>query len=85
MQPRCAYPWQQMVIDLSGEVSPCCFWRGYGGDALPLGQARQASLVDIWNGEPWRRLRHDLSHGRLTGYPCATCLSTQWNGGDPPP
>ncbi len=74
-----------MVIDLSGEVSPCCFWRGYGGDALPLGQAREASLAEIWNGEPWHRLREDLAHGRLAGYPCATCLSTQWSGGEPPP
>ena len=44
-QPNlCAYPWQQMIIDLTGEVVPCCFWSGYGNSGKPLGNTNANSL-----------------------------------------
>ena len=56
----CAYPWQQMNIDLTGEVVPCCFWTGYGNSGKPLGNTNEQTIEEIWNGEKYQALRRDL-------------------------
>lgn len=78
----CAYPWQQMNIDLTGEVVPCCFWSGYGNDGKPLGNTNEQTLDEIWNGEAYRELRRANATGDLSeGHPCHECLAWQWSGG----
>lgn len=81
---QCAYPWQQMNIDLTGEVSPCCFWGGYGNTGKPLGNTNAASLDEIWNGDGYRRLRLNLVNGDTEGTPCHECLAYQWGQGQYP-
>lgn len=78
---RCAYPWQQMIIDLTGEVVPCCYWSGYGNTGKPLGNTNISSIDDIWNGEGYRALRSTLASGDLTDHPCGNCMSYRWSGG----
>lgn len=81
----CAYPWQQMNIDLTGEVVPCCFWSGYGNSGKPLGNTNEQSLEEIWNGEAYRELRRANASGDLQpGHPCHECLAWKWSGGHYP-
>jgi radical SAM protein with 4Fe4S-binding SPASM domain len=78
---RCAYPWQQMIIDLTGEVVPCCFWAGYGNSGAPLGNTNTNSVDEIWHGEAYQRLREKVASGDLEGHPCGTCMAYRWANG----
>ena len=81
----CAYPWQQMIIDLTGEVVPCCFWSGYGNTGKPLGNTNVSSLAEIWNGEEYQALRRANALGKLEGHPCHQCMAYAWSNGVYPP
>ena len=81
----CAYPWQQMIIDLTGEVVPCCFWSGYGNVGKPLGNTNVSSLTEIWNGEAYQALRKANATGKLEGHPCHQCMAYAWSNGVYPP
>jgi len=74
-RPRCPYPWQQMLVDVTGEVVPCCYWATYCNTGAPLGNTNVDTLSTIWNAEPYRELRHRVAAGDLRGYPCEQCLS----------
>lgn len=80
----CAYPWQQFLIDLTGEVVPCCFWTGYGNSGKPLGNTNTHSIEEIWNGEGYRRLRLQIVNNNTEGFPCHECLAYQWGQGEYP-
>ena len=70
-----------MIIDLTGEVVPCCYWSGYGNTGKPLGNTNTSSIDEIWNGEGYRALRSTLASGDLTDHPCGNCMSYRWAGG----
>lgn len=78
---RCAYPWQQLIIDLTGEVVPCCFWSGYGNGGKPLGNTNTNTIDEIWNGEGYRDLRARVASGDLEGHPCGSCMAYRWANG----
>lgn len=78
----CAYPWQQINVDLTGEVVPCCFWSGYGNSGKPLGNTNVRTLDEIWNGEAYQKLRRANASGQPPAdHPCHECLGWQWSGG----
>ena len=81
----CAYPWQQLIIDLTGEVVPCCFWSGYGNVGKPLGNTNVNSLDEIWNGPEYQALRRANATGNLEGHPCHQCMAYAWANGNYPP
>src|SRR5215831_6205378 len=81
---HCAYPWQQMIIDLTGEVVPCCFWSGYGNSGKPLGNTNVQTVDEIWNGEAYRELRRRNASGDLQGSACHECMSYRWSNGQYP-
>src|SRR5262249_50029789 len=81
---HCAYPWQQMIIDLTGEVVPCCFWSGYGNSGKPLGNTNVQTVDEIWNGEAYREFGLRNASGDLQGYPCHECMSYRWSNGQYP-
>ena len=81
----CAYPWQQMIIDLTGEVVPCCFWSGYGNVGKPLGNTNLASIDEIWNSSEYQALRRANASGNLEGHPCNQCVAYMWSNGNYPP
>lgn len=75
---RCAYPWQQMIIDLTGEVVPCCYWSGYANSGKPLGNTNSQSIDEIWNGEAYTDLRARLAAEDFSGdHPCGNCLAAR--------
>lgn len=85
MTSPCAYPWQQMNIDLTGEVVPCCFWSGYGNSGKPLGNTNDQTIDEIWNGEAYRELRAANASGDPPeGHPCRKCMAWKWGGGNYP-
>ena len=81
----CAYPWQELIVDLTGEVVPCCFWSGYGNVGKPLGNTNVSSLDEIWNGPEYQALRRANASGNLEGHPCHQCMAYAWSNGNYPP
>ncbi|MBT7066445.1 MAG: radical SAM protein, partial [Verrucomicrobia bacterium] len=50
----CTFPWYAMVVCADGTVTPC----PQDFEArMVMGNVRNATLRDIWNGEPYRKLR----------------------------
>ncbi len=83
-QNVCAFPWQQMIIDLTGEVVPCCFWSGYGNGGKPLGNTNIHSIDEIWNGPGYQDLRRRIVEDQSKEFPCHDCLVAEWHGQHPP-
>lgn len=73
--PRCHIPWQQMVIDATGAVSPCSFWSGFGNDNGLIGNVNNDSISTIWNNEKYRKLRERMAAGDLEGAGCSKCFA----------
>lgn len=71
----CIIPWIHLNVNPSGEVFQCCIAHADG----VVGDLRQSSLSDIWNGEPMRGLRRELL---ANGQPesCSKCYSQERNG-----
>ncbi|MDR2440920.1 MAG: radical SAM protein [Planctomycetaceae bacterium] len=70
IKPFCCYePWQRLIIDHFGNIYPCC-----GGGAalceeslqeyLLLGNIRNMTIVDAWNGTKIRTLRQSFENGK---------------------
>ena len=74
-----------MIVDLTGEVVPCCFWSGYGNVGKPLGNTNLNSIDEIWNGTEYQALRRANASGKLDGHPCNQCMAYSWSNGNYPP
>lgn len=79
---RCSFPWQQMIIDPTGDVTPCCYYHSYALGRLnqSLGNTNTQSVEDIWNGEKYQELRRYHVEGVPEGHPCHNCVAYQFNG-----
>ena len=56
---ECVAPWEWMAITEAGEVRPCCYI------VNPLGNLKESSPEEIWNGAEYREMRRDLARGVL--------------------
>jgi radical SAM protein with 4Fe4S-binding SPASM domain len=70
----CRRPWTVMYFTANGRALPCCIapFSQHGYENYTLGDATQETLREIWNGERYRKFRHDL----LSESPpqaCANC------------
>ena len=73
---RCHLPWQSMVIAANGRVLPCGYWGSYGNVCKePLGNINRTSLLGVWNGERYQRLRRNMAAGDLEAAGCSNCLA----------
>jgi len=59
---RCADSLFLLSISPDGKVNPCSRWQ-----QEPLGDFRFQSFQEIWNGEPFRKLREDMEAGIFNG------------------
>ena len=72
----CVLPWTMAVVTTTGDVIPCCTM------FASMGNLREESFQDIWNGERYRALRRGL----LSAAPppsCVVCAARGWRGPDP--
>jgi radical SAM protein with 4Fe4S-binding SPASM domain len=75
--PRCHIPWQQMVIDSTGYVAPCCYWSAVDNKNDAIGNINEQSLDEIWNGEGYQKLRAGMANGDLEAAGCANCYAVK--------
>ncbi|MEK6813493.1 MAG: radical SAM protein [Nitrospirota bacterium] len=67
----CTFPWFALVIFWDGTAVTCP--QDFFG-AYPLGNVRDASLMEIWRGDALRRLREDMLARRVEHYSaCSAC------------
>lgn len=75
----CPFPWQYLAVQWDGTVVPCC--RDYNG-VNPMGNVRDASLREIWNGEPYSRFRGRHRSGEYGGNEfCKGCMEIFYTEG----
>lgn len=66
----CALPLCQMVIRPSGKVSLCCN-DPYGKDTL--GDLKENSILEVWYGEEYQKVRNEILKGRENYQHCEHC------------
>ncbi len=67
----CTFLWASLVIFWDGSVLPCT--QDFPGD-LAVGNARDATLAELWNGPGLRALRERAVRGDIASlHPCAGC------------
>lgn len=54
----CTFPWYAMVICADGTVTPCP--QDFGA-RMRLGNAKEATLLEIWNGAAYQELRKNMA------------------------
>jgi radical SAM protein with 4Fe4S-binding SPASM domain len=69
---RCSQPFERLVVDVEGNVFPCC---SPLGSRLQLGSLRNASLQALWASAMEKRLRRCMQSSNTIDEPvCAVCL-----------
>ncbi len=72
----CNAPWQQVVIRANGDVLPCC---SFYGDKMVIGNIRESSLYDVWNGGYMRKIREELQKDNYDYFPsCSKCSKSSY-------
>ncbi len=66
----CKRPWRHSVINQDGSVVTCCY---DDQSQYVLGNLRENSFKEIWNGERYVRFRQRLLKGRSNLNTCAVC------------
>ena len=69
----CAYPFNSLHVWSNGDVTPCCT---FFGKALTIGNTKEDTLLDIWNGEELAEIRRQLQTGELNKV-CHACLTSR--------
>ena len=66
---KCFEPWQMVMIEVGGEVLPCCT---YG---TPLGNLNESNFFEIWNNEKYQDLRRRVNSNTPPD-PCRHCSNS---------
>lgn len=71
---QCVIPWQTFIVRWNGIAVPCsnCFTKGYEGNFV-LGNANTQSLLEIWNGELFKRWRQRHVDWEFDNTVCSKC------------
>ncbi|UXI70678.1 radical SAM protein [Tahibacter amnicola] len=56
---HCTFPWKWLVVTEKGDVMPCCFTNE------PIGNLRDQSVDEVWNGKAMKTLRRRITQGRV--------------------
>ncbi len=68
----CIEPFYAFFVEASGDIKPCCYYQ-----EEPLGNLAEESLLDIWNGIPFQKLREELITSKFNSS-CEACLREGW-------
>jgi radical SAM protein with 4Fe4S-binding SPASM domain len=70
LKRQCFYPFYQVLVDYDGAVLLCPHdW----GKKLIVGNVRDRTIHEIWDGRVMRRVRRSLAKGDRNFPPCDTC------------
>ena len=72
-RPRgfCQYPFTQFIVTADGRVGQCC--NDFTID-VPMGDVSRQGVLEVWEGEPFERLRQELLLGRRENHRlCEEC------------
>lgn len=64
----CLDPWRRLAIRASGDILPCCTFRG---EMLRLGNIRDVTLEEVWRSASIRAIRDGITKNSLDV--CAVC------------
>jgi radical SAM protein with 4Fe4S-binding SPASM domain len=68
----CPSPWDQLVVNAQGEILPCCC--DYEGTHLSLGNLRDMTLRQAWEGEKMSAIRQKHLERKFNDLPlCGDC------------
>jgi MoaA/NifB/PqqE/SkfB family radical SAM enzyme len=70
----CFWAWNTAVIRWDGTVQACCW------NKVPLGNAADQGLRDVWRSEPYRQLRRGFArrnYGQSMASDCRRCLGLE--------
>ena len=70
--PYCTAPWTSAFIRFDGRVRPCCFSEAESS----LGDLREQTFEEIWNGEGYRNLRRQILAGKVPEM-CQGCVANK--------
>jgi radical SAM protein with 4Fe4S-binding SPASM domain len=68
---QCCVPWDLPFINKDGQVFPCC----YSDASALMGDLREQTFAEIWDGERFRQFRTDLLGGRSAPAVCRRCTA----------
>jgi len=76
---RCRRPWTSSYVTAHGKVLPCCIapFAHQDFQGMVLGDLKEHSLDEIWNGETYQHFRE-----RLQGddpHPCCRTCGVGWS------
>jgi len=77
---KCKFLWESVIISWDGRVVPCCF--DYDTKVV-LGDLKQSTLAEIWNGPAYVALRRAELEGRNNNPLCANCSEAPGHARDP--
>lgn len=63
----CRNIWEQLHIDIQGNVKPCCFWTEF-----KVGNIKEQSVDKLWNCEEIVEVRRQISEGKIPN-DCKNC------------
>jgi radical SAM protein with 4Fe4S-binding SPASM domain len=66
---RCRHPWEVIVLDMEGNIKPCMNW----STEPPLGNCSHQTYDQIWTGDPFARLRDELTGRAPLRDTCRRC------------
>jgi len=67
----CPLPFNSLHVWSNGNITPCCVFYGMN---LVMGNINEQTLEEVWNGEPIKELRKEITTGNLNPS-CRTCLA----------
>ena len=70
---NCTKPWGDMAIYSNGLVGPCC---NLVGRKTPIGNIKDNSITEIWNGEKMTELRNGFKNNNPNDV-CKSCIESQ--------
>lgn len=71
----CILPWIHIYANADGNVLPCCI----ADYTKPLGNLRESSPIEIWNGDNYKAMRRDMLAGLKT-QECSACYNSEARG-----
>ncbi len=68
----CVYPWLSALIDVQGNVTPCCSFSLSSSNDF-FGNALNSDWGSIWNGEKFLQLRKHIKRREKVPVSCQSC------------